>query len=291
MKTRIMKNISILFAFLALFVSSAGAEQTISYEDANISIPSASGWGFDSNKSNPGYIAFSGKATASGILQIYWLVTWECEECPVKRNLQMRFFPDAKTLLRLPSLQNEGAPAIHPDAIDINNSKRPGASGSFSEEQIKAILKDVNNIPDNFFKYRERFILLPVTLQFSNLVAAMECNSYYFQALFLGIKEKAKKVITGEDNVPDKFDASCGPIPYDETFHVKSRTSGRVEVRSSPDIAAGVSHYLENDSVVLKLKTINDDWLYIQSPYPADAGDKAIPGYIHKPGLMLRRVD
>jgi hypothetical protein len=54
-----------------------------------------------------------------------------------------------------------------------------------------------------------------------------------------------------------------------------------------------VCHIDSNGNTVCKLRTVDDDWLYIKSvpgdfPYSSGA---AIAGYIRKPGLILEPVN
>ncbi|MDR3159029.1 MAG: SH3 domain-containing protein [Zoogloeaceae bacterium] len=285
-----MRNVVLLF-FLAWLVSSVHAEPN--RLDATVSVPTGSGLVLDAGKSRADYLVFSGEATASGILQIYWAVSWECEqECLPERTLHMNFFPDAQALSRLPSLR-ENKRVFRPDGMGVGSNARPEIFVAFPEKKIHALLKDVKNIPENFWKYKERFILLSTTLKFSSLTAFKECDAYNFFGLFLDIGGPAK-IILDQENILSKLPRFCGPVPYDEIFDVKSKTSRRIEVRSAPDVASSVSYRLKNGSYVLKLRTVDDDWLYIKSvpgnedPYSSGT---AITGYIHKPELILEPVN
>ncbi|MDR3053798.1 MAG: DUF4431 domain-containing protein [Zoogloeaceae bacterium] len=241
-------------------------------------------------------LAVSGEFTATGMLQIYWRVNWQCEkECQPERVLQMRFSPDEQSLARLPLWQDKDQAVIQPKMIDILNSKPLTVSSSFPEKDIRALLKDVENMPENFFKYRERFVLFPATVRFSNFSASIECDTWHTAATFLEVKDIPGMLPEQETGVK-KFSAACGLTPYDETFIITARTGKHFAVSASPDATSRVSARLENGTQALKIRTINDNWLYIQAvpgnhPYAADAKNPAVFGYLYKPAVMLEAVN
>jgi len=158
------------------------------------------------------------------------------------------------------------------------------------------LLKGIKNVPDNFFRYRERFVLFPAKIRFAALNASKECDFYYFFGTFLEVKENAKEIPSDQERIASELPAGCGEgsFLYDEIFIVTAKNSDKVEVRSSPDAKSAVSSYLQNGNEVLNLRTVNNDWLYIRAVPGDDPNSKeAAPvfGYIHKPSLKMEPLN
>jgi hypothetical protein len=287
-----------LAGFFLLLASPAPAEQQTlrfhTHHGVDVSIPARSGAVLEP-EDNSDRISFRGDMTVSGKVLVYWFTLWQCEpECSAKKTLRMSFFPDKKALAQLPELR-EGKVVFQPIVITLADSGRAKILDGFAEEKIKALLKNVDNVPDNFFRYRERFVLLPATLRFSGLVAFKECDDYHFTGKFIEIRD-TPKALPNQENEASGLPVTCGTPLYDETFSVRAKLADRVEVRTAPDMASDVSFSLENDATVLKIRTVNDDWLYIKampedSPYSPSAKNKAIYGYIHRPSLEISPIN
>ncbi|GHU15729.1 hypothetical protein AGMMS50225_29000 [Betaproteobacteria bacterium] len=183
--------------------------------------------------------------------------------------------------------------------IDIKNNKQSENFSYFPENKVRFILKDVINIPENFFKYREGFVIIPAVFRLSNLIASKECDAYHFSAAFIDINE-ISNVLPEQEDALSKLPVSCNSAPYDETFFVEAKiaesSSERIEVRSLPNIASDISAHLENGTIVLKVRTVDDNWVYIKAipgdtPYSTDAKKPVVFGYLYKPIVIFLPVN
>jgi len=268
-------------------------------KNVSVSIPADSTLALVATKEkNADRVLFNGEALVSGMLQIYWQISWNCDgpsgckEFP--RTLGMRFFPDKKSLLSLPTMK-EGKTVFEAKSIYLSNN-RPGSDAHFPEEKIKTLLKDISNIPDNFFRYRERFVLFPAKIRFAGLAVSKECDSYHFIGTFLEVKENAKELPPDQEREASELPAGCGPSLYDEVFIVRAKNSDKFEVRSSPDVKGAVISRLQNDNAVLNLRTVNNNWLYIRAvpgdePYSTNKKATPVFGYIYKPSLEMEPLN
>jgi hypothetical protein len=232
------------------------------------------------NPLSHGKTDFFGEILASGVLQIYWTPAYPRDDGVRRKTLQMRFLLDAKTLARLPSIQVMGEEPFQPKWLDVRPLDIQWYYDiGFDEEAIKARLQGIGNIPENFFKYRERVIIFPATLRLTDWSLESYCESHFFHAALVAIEHMPDR-LPEQELEPRIPDDTCDGDGFDDFLVVFAKVGDQVEIRASPDPASRVVERLDEGFMALKLKTINEDWLYIRA-------FDTIYGYIHTPGLRL----
>lgn len=198
-------------------------------------------------------MAFSFQSVADtvkkGVLQAYWLPQWNDGVNTPK--FELRFFPfsdDGK--------QDE---VINLDSSEI---KEP-----FVKESFEAYSKD-------FFKTKEGHIEQSGVIKLKNINNTHECDSSVWQAQMVSFKKN-------NDHLKlDEREGECGAFPYLISYQLKDGIDN-VTLKDKPEADGKVISRVDNQHSLIKLKSINSQWLYV-AEYDASKldllGDKK--GYV-----------
>ena len=193
------------------------------------------------------FTIFIGGANASqsleqGILQTYWKASWNDSATVNTPVLGFRYFYfDTKQKKE--------------KVIDIVLSGE-------QYQQIDFIKKNFKNIPSNFFQYKEWYINQTGILTVDRIKHYVECNANNYTAKLV----KFSPDLSSQSPQTDKFEtlASCGQngrYPYLTGYHLKPGLDN-VWLKSSPDDNASNAYTASSDKSLVKIKTINSQWIY-----------------------------
>ncbi|WP_418648172.1 hypothetical protein ACNQFN_04975 [Thauera butanivorans] len=236
-------------------------------------------------------LEYAGKITLSGVLQVYWVPSWP-DGSTEQRTLFMRFFPDAQSLRSLPRIEETERPASQPTSIQIYRDA-PLADGTFATEfpletAVPLLDRLFPHVPSNFFRYKEGDAVAAVTLRMEHLSALIECDKRLFFGDFAAMEPSPTRrdpVQLRQEISSAESAADCGGIPpYLEIYQI-SGDAGRAELKAQPDEQAPGITVLDAGQPVLKLQTIDGDWVQVRVrrdgtlPHPTPSRDTT-DGYL-----------
>jgi len=212
---------------------------------------------------------FTGQASLTGIMQAYWLPVWNEEAKENDKYLQFRFSPDKDNLLSLPGLYENGK-LVQPIHIGLQPPVEIGEGRSAvvfftNDEMFEQVKKDFQNIPDNFFRYREGHIEQPGTLLIDRYLSDKACDrrSFFAQLLAFAPQKNTLPAAT----LAERFEAETGcgrAAPYEEGFSVDAPEGVEVSLKVAPDENSETLRLLMAGESVTKIETVNDSWLRVR---------------------------
>ncbi|AUX73789.1 hypothetical protein [Erwinia pyrifoliae] len=209
-----------------------------------------------------------------GILQAYWFPAVNDDGSEGKSELMLRFL--------------DGSSQTSPKVIDLFKTKNreglPENSNFTDARTIALIKKEFIAIPDNFFRFKEGHIEQAGSLTLSSELENVECDNKNYYAHFISFKATA----SGQHNAEDIARRSgCGGYPWLQRFS-KNLNKETVTFKSQPDAKSKVVYTVTTDDTVVKIKSINAEWIYAaiyDESKPEMSGN--IRGYILKSDLSL----
>lgn len=178
-----------------------------------------------------------------GTLQAYWRADWNAEATINTPELKFRYFPA------------KGSP-YEEYIIDI-------ILNGTEEEKIAFIKKNFANIPGHFLDYHEWYVNQQGTVTVKKIEEYMLCNSSNYEAEFISFTP-----VLFNENIntqEEKRHTNCGyggRYPYLTTYTLKSDAKSG-QLRHKPDDNAKISYTFTQDYNVVKIKTINKEWMYV----------------------------
>lgn len=206
---------------------------------------------------------------SDGYLQAYWFPVVNDDGSEGKSELMLRFLDTSHNVQhKVIDLYITKSKNNTPDKTDFNDPT-----------SIKLIKDNFNSIPENFFKYHEGHIEQAGILTSNDAFSSVECDTRYYYSRFVGFKSLDKKSIDPEIIARA---SGCGGYPYIQSF-IKKHNLKDAYFKSKPDLASSnIYKITENDSVI-KIKTVNDKWLYVA------VSDDSMPDYVgSKKGYILK---
>lgn len=237
-----------------------------------LTLPHASSLQHDSVRSaQTGRIELTGQAELTGLLQAYWVRAWPDGETE-HRTLFIRFFPDAQSLARLPTIGTEGGAVAVPAVIQLYRGGRPAGDVFETEFPLETAIplldEAFHEVPAEFFRYREGFALTPVRLSLQDLTSLVECDRRMFFGGFAAIARTGTSPTAQQQAQVRALEsgAGCGAHPaYLEYYQVRSPAPGQaIGLHPAPDTASRPLTPLEPGSQVLKLRTVDDQWVEVE---------------------------
>jgi len=297
-KPNILSRVVSILAFGLAHLLAAAAPTN---GQAAIIVPAASGILHDATRSaQTGRIEFSGDARLSGVLQAYWVPSWPDGKTE-QRTLFLRFFPDRRSLGALPSIADDGRPPASPTIIQLYRGT-PTAGDVFDTEfpleaAIPILDRFFPSVPPEFFRYREGYALTHVRLRVQHLSSLIECDRRFFFSDFSSIGRTVADIpaFRQQETVRQaEQEAGCaGRAPYYEYYQLKPGAPDRsVVLRQTPDADSDAVMQLDAGSQVLKLRTVNDEWVEVEvlrSALPAavKSAEQSSRGYVRRGELQV----
>lgn len=257
-----------LVALLALGLFHAIALAAPASLPDTLILPRASTLQHDSLRSTQtGRIELTGQAELTGLVQAYWVRAWPDGETE-QRTLYLRFFPDAHSLARLPTIRAEGGADSAPRVIQLYRGAPP-ADAVFEtafalEAAIPLLDAAFETVPAEFFRYREGYALAPARLSLLGLTSLIECDRRMFFGGFTSIAGTDTAPTAEQQAQVHALEAQAGcaaHAPYLEYYQVRAPAPG---LHPAPDPVSQPLILLEPGSQVLKLRTVDEDWVEVE---------------------------
>lgn len=187
--------------------------------------------------------AYASQTLDKGILQAYWKASWNDSATVNTPVLGFRYF-----------------------YFDVKQKKEKTVDIALSGNQYKQIdfiKNNFKNIPDNFFQYKEWYINQAGVLTVDRIKNYIECNANNYTANLVRFSSDS----SSQNPQTDKFEAlaSCGQngrYPYLTGYHLKPGLD-KAWLKSSPDDNASNTFPVPDDKSLVKIKTINLQWIYV----------------------------
>ena len=258
-------------AALALPASAAGHDITV--------VPGTAPIQFERHD---GRIDINTDATVDGILQAYWLVTYQDGDTAT-RSLHLRFFPDTPSLRRLPSVHGASPTLSRPHVINLY-AQPPAESFDTTialEAAIPLLDRVFSTVPREFFRHHEGQASTHARLRITHLSALIECDAFHFFGKLVDVRPLPTR--GAADTIqPSRLDtaAPCAQrAPYAEYFLTTSDTGTVLELKAAPESTAATVAIIPGGTVVLKLRSANEHWIEVHTLTPEDiASGRPAPG-------------
>lgn len=228
-----------------------------------------------------GAFEFTGRARVKGVLQIYWHNDFAPPEGAPNRVLGARFIPgkaQAQALVEFPDDVYDRTPSIL--ILHLGREADTGFTTGLEVSRLAAdLVEKVEEVPENFFRYREGHIEQPGVLTFQGLSSLIECDAPY---TFVEFESFAPLAMTDETRVftehvlAEPQRGGCGSEkPWEESFMLGDGQAIYAEPSEESDI-------LETPStvVVIKIRTFDDRWIEVYA-----YGDTAVRGFVRSEAL------
>lgn len=193
--------------------------------------------------------AHAEKVLKDGVLQAYWKARWNDDVTINRPQLGFRYFPSEPAMKKI-------------KVIDIF------MDGS-EEAQMRFIKSHFHHIPDNFLKYKEWYINQKGDLTVKAIRHYIECNTDNYVADFISFTPTLKPDAGTDD------DTACtygGSFPYFTSYVLKTHHKTG-QLNSEPRENANVEYTFSHNDSVVKIKTINKEWMYV-SLYDPNTKDR-----------------
>jgi len=206
-----------------------------------------------------------------GVLQAYWLPVFNDDGSQAEPELLLRFLDTSNAQKK-----------IVVDLYKERNADGPQNSVFGKPEDIARIRHDFATIPDNFFRFKEGHIEQNGVLTQSGFFSQVECDHRYYYAKFVAFKPVTK---SGDYTQEIGELAGCGGQPWQVGYQVNP-AKGKVYLKARPDMNSQNLVPLTTDDSVIKIRTIDAEWLYV-AVYDAGKPDSMSDrrGYIRKSAL------
>lgn len=150
-------------------------------------------------------------------------------------------------------------------------------------DKKKFIKKHFKNIPDNFFKHKEWYVNQQGDLTVDKVVESVMCNSDIYDATLISFKPDFKASSVDTSKYEDTARGGCnidGRLPY-ITIYIGKSDQQKAAIKSAPDDKSDTLWEIGKTGAVVKLKTINKNWLYV-AKYDYSQPELASPehGYV-----------
>ncbi|ALB61086.1 hypothetical protein BN137_2489 [Cronobacter condimenti 1330] len=206
-------------------------------------------------------VSFSSQVNAQeikqGILQAYWLPVWNDDGTQSTPHLKYRY---------IASVNGEKADKV----INIESND--------SELTLQNISHYFDKVPPNFVEFKEGHIERAGTISVAKMKGSTECSHHYYEAelvAFTPLKDKTFNI--------DKLEksAGCESYPYAVTYTLKEQAKD-THFKASPEDSAKDTGAIPMDSPLIKVKTVNAQWIQ------AAVYDESKPGLIGTPGGYVK---
>ena len=262
-----MKQQLSIFLFCLLFSLS-------NYANNNIVIPAESQMKYTGQHKASSMFLFQGTQQLSGQLRVRWH-----GETGTKKTIYLDFMPDQKSIATLPYIQDEynnNPKIIH---LNILNFTHDSLSDQNDQKNRKIVKYHFKNIPQNFWRYQEGVLQAPISITIGQFAMGVECDRRYYYATIVALKPMQKT----SASFPDA--TGCSEYGFDDRYATSSK-DGYVNLRSNASTQSKIIAKLPNHTHILKIRTENDQWYYVQTGHP-DQKNNRLKGYIHKSQLKV----
>ena len=202
--------------------------------------------------------AFAQEFLENGTLQAYWSKEW-----------------NAKGTVSTPRLGFRYLTQDHKKFIAI----------AVKGDQIKFIKEHFKNIPHNFFKYKEWYVNQTGNLTLYKVKQSTLCNASIYNATLLSFTPNYSAPPTNTALYELTAQGGCnqnGHYPYIITYLIKEGLND-IDVKEKPsDNAKTIEKATRANDIFIKIKTIDNDWIY------TGIYDAASPNLILKPRGYVR---
>ncbi|YCI29934.1 hypothetical protein M1E08_03355 [Erwinia sp. PK3-005] len=186
---------------------------------------------------------FAKEKLTGGTLQAYWRAAWNAEATINTPELNFRYFPA------------EGS-SYEKYIIDII------FKGS-DEEKIAFVKKNFANIPGNFLDYHEWYVNQQGTVNVKKVEEYMLCNASNYEAELISFTPSLFNENTNTQG--ENRYTNCGyggRYPYLTSYTLKPDAKSG-QLKPEPNDNAENSYTFTHDNSVVKIKTINKEWMYV----------------------------
>ncbi|GAA3601408.1 hypothetical protein GCM10023078_31140 [Gibbsiella greigii] len=202
------------------------------------------------------YPVFAQQTFEHGVLQAYWLPVWNDNGTKNTPQLKYRYF--------VLNHKNDVEKVIN---IDSNNEK------SF----ISRLEKHFHNVPKSFTDFKEGHLEQAGSLAVDHLKSVKECDHNYSGATlinFLPTPQLHFDIDKMEKN------AGCESYPYIISYSVSPEIN-ELYFKESPNPTAKDTAAIPNGVSLVKIKTINKDWIQAAVYDESKPGLTGVPeGYV-----------
>ena len=186
------------------------------------------------------HFSFADQLLTGGIFQAYWKAEWNDDATVNTPQLGFRYFPAEESLKKV-------------KVIDIL------MDGS-NQEKIAFIKSHFQNIPDNFLRFKEWYVNQKGDLTVKEIKHYIECDTDNYIADFVSFTPALPKFSGKTDD-----NTGCvygGSFPYLTSYTLKSDAKSG-QLKREPNDNAETSYTFTHDNSVVKIKTINKEWMYV----------------------------
>ena len=193
------------------------------------------------------YESLAEQTFTGGTLQAYWRAAWNEEATINTPELRFRYFPA------------KGSPE-HDKIVEISFNMNDAEKTDF-------IKNNFQKIPAKFLKYKEWYVNQKGDLTINQIKHYIECDTDHYIASFVSFKP----VYAASDATSEEKATSCnrGGFPY-LTFYTLKADVKAGQLKSEPSETAKNSYTLCQQESIIKIETINDEWMYA-AVYDSDA--------------------
>lgn len=185
----------------------------------------------------------------NGVFQAYWKAEWNDDATINTPQLGFRYFPVEPSLKKI-------------KVIDI---LMDGSEG----DKIIFIKNHFHRIPANFLKYKEWYVNQKGDLTVKQIKHYIECDTDNYIADFVSFTPAPPK--TNEKTDDNTGCVYGGSFPYLTSYILKSdKKSG--QMKAEPNDNAKTNYTFTRNESIVKIKTINKEWMYasVRDPTKAD---------------------
>lgn len=186
------------------------------------------------------HYSFADQLLTGGIFQAYWKAEWNDDATVNTPQLGFRYFPAEESLKKV-------------KVIDI-------LMDGDEQDKISFIKSHFQNIPDNFLRFKEWYVNQKGDLTVKEIKHYIECDADNYIADFVSFTPDWPKF--GEKTDDNTGCVYGGSFPYLTAYTLKSDAKSG-QLRHEPDNNAKISYTFTQDYNVVKIKTINKEWMYV----------------------------
>lgn len=186
------------------------------------------------------HYSFADQLLIDGTFQAYWKAEWNDDATVNTPQLGFRYFPSETS----------------PQKMKVIDILMDGSEN----KKINFIKSHFTNIPDNFFKYKEWYVNQKGYLTIKEIKHYIECDADNYIAEFVSFTPTALNF-----NTKTNDDTGCvygGSFPYLTSYVLNSNTKTG-QLKHEPKERAKTSYIFTRDESVVKIKTINKEWMYV----------------------------